>query len=88
MTNPNVITSEVLNDLQTAMMLLEMHGTEMFSDEDANSGLVVGAHAIIQHVCQTIQGRPQTQGELIAETLAIVWARVAIADAKKPPFNE
>lgn len=83
MTNPNHIL-----DLHTAMMLLEMHGTEMFGDKDAEAWLIVGAHQIIQRVSQSMQGSPETGGEVIAETLAIVWSRVAIADAKGPLFKE
>lgn len=88
MANPTWDASRALHDLHTAMMLLEMHGTEMFNEQDADAGLVVGAHAIIQNVCAAMQGRPGTQYDVIAETLAIVWARVAIADAQGPLFKE
>lgn len=80
--------SDALEFCQTAMMLLEMYGSKMFDDPDADAGLIVGAHAVIQNVLAVLQGKPLTQGELIAETLAIVWARVAIADAKGPLFKE
>ena len=75
---------QTIEDLYTAMMLLEMHDTDMFSEPDADCALVVAAHAIIQNVAARIHGRPATQLEMVNETLAIVWTRVALADATGP----
>lgn len=76
--------AQTVDDLYTAMMLLEMHGTSMFSEPDADCALVVAAHAIIQNMAARMQGRPATQLDVINETLAIVWTRVALADATGP----
>lgn len=78
------MTEKLIESLNAALMLLEMHNTSMFQDEGATAGLIVAAHAIIQNACALMQGRPITQEDVISETLAIVWARVAIADAKSP----
>ena len=75
---------QTIEDLYSAMMLLEMHGTDMFSEPDADCALVVAAHAIIQNVAQRMQGNPPTQLDVINETLAIVWTRVALSDATGP----
>ena len=48
---------QTIEDLYSAMMLLEMHGTDMFSEPDADCALVVAAHAIIQNVAQRMQGK-------------------------------
>lgn len=76
--------AQTVDDFYTAMMLLEMHGTDMFSEPDAACALVVAAHAIIQNMAARMQGRPATQLEMINETLAIVWTKVALADATGP----
>lgn len=80
--------SDAVEFCQTAMMLLEMYGTKMFDDPDADAGLVVGAHALVQNVLAVLQGRPLIQEVLIAETLALVKTRVAIENAKSPMFKE
>lgn len=80
--------SHAIDLCQTAMMLLEMYGTAMFDDPDADAGLIVGAHAVIQNALAVLQGRPLIQEDLIAETLALVKTRVAIENAKNPLFKE
>jgi hypothetical protein len=69
---------QTIEDLYTAMMLLEMHDTDMFKEPEAACALVVAAHVIIQNVAQRMQGNPATQLDLINETLAKVWTKVAL----------
>jgi hypothetical protein len=81
MSTTTPVDQQAREDLYTAMMLLEMHDTDMFIEPDAACALVVAAHAIIQNLAQRMQGNPATQLDMINQTLAAVWTRVALADA-------
>jgi hypothetical protein len=69
---------QTLEDLSTAMMLLEMHGKSMFSEPDQDCYLKWAAQSIIQNIAARMQGWPATQLEMISETLEMFWEKVAL----------
>lgn len=78
-------SNQITDDLATAMMLIEMNDDAPFAKQ---LDLVQVAHAIIQNVRAEVLGHGKTQEKLISETLAAVWANVAIADAKCPLLKD